>query len=71
MNMFKRIYLFYYEGFKNMTVGKTLWLIILIKLAVMFLVLKLFFFPNFLKSNFDTEEERIDYVIKELTTPKY
>jgi len=69
MDMLKRIFLFYYEGFKEMTIGKTLWAIILIKLAIMFLVLKIFFFPNYLKSNFDTEDERIDYVIKELTAP--
>jgi len=69
MSMFKRVFLFYYEGFKSMTVGKTLWLIILVKLAIMFLVLKIFFFPNYLKTNFDTEEERINHVIKELTTP--
>jgi hypothetical protein len=61
--------MFYYEGFKEMTVGKTLWMIILIKLAIMFLVLKLFFFPNFLKSNFETEDEQIEHVIQELTTP--
>jgi hypothetical protein len=67
--MLKRVFLFYYEGFKEMTIGKTLWLIILIKLAIMFLVLKLFFFPNFLKSKFETENERIDYVIQELTAP--
>ncbi|MDR2027009.1 MAG: DUF4492 domain-containing protein [Prevotellaceae bacterium] len=68
--MLKRIFLFYYEGFKEMTVGKTLWIIILIKLSIMFLVLKLFFFPNFLKSNFETDNERIDYVIQELTVPE-
>jgi hypothetical protein len=67
--MLKRIFMFYYEGFKEMTVGKTLWVIILIKLAIMFLVLKLFFFPNFLKSNFESEGERVEYVIQELTTP--
>ena len=33
----------------------------------MFLVMKLFFFPNFLKTKFDTDEERADYVIDELT----
>jgi hypothetical protein len=69
MNVFKSVFLFYYDGFKEMTIGKTLWAIILIKLAIMFLVLKLFFFPNFLKTNFETENERIDYVIQELTTP--
>jgi uncharacterized membrane protein len=67
--MLKRIFLFYYEGFKGMTVGKTLWVIILIKLAIMFLVLKLFFFPNFLKTNFENEDERVNHVIRELTTP--
>jgi hypothetical protein len=65
--MLKRIFLFYYEGFKEMTVGKTLWIIILLKVAIMFLVLKLFFFPNFLKTNFENEDERVEYVIKELT----
>jgi hypothetical protein len=70
MNVLKQIFLFYYDGFRSMTtVGKTLWAIILIKLAIMFLVLKLFFFPNYLKSNFDTEEERIEHVTRELTTP--
>ncbi len=65
--MLKRIFLFYYEGFKSMKVGKTLWLIILIKLFIMFVVLKIFFFPNFLNSKFETKEEKADYVIEELT----
>lgn len=38
----------YYDGFRSMTVGKTLWLVILIKLFIIFFVLKLFFFPDFL-----------------------
>jgi hypothetical protein len=50
-----------------MTVGKKLWAIILIKLAIMFLILKLFFFPNYLKTNFDTDQERSDHVIEQLT----
>ena len=50
-----------------MTVGKNLWAIILIKLAIMFLILKLFFFPNYLKTNFDTDQERSDHVIEQLT----
>ncbi len=66
----KTLFNFYYEGFKSMTLGKKLWLIILIKLFIMFAVLKLFFFPDFLKTNFKTDKERSDYVIKQLTTPK-
>lgn len=33
-----------------MTIGKTLWVIILCKVFVLFFVLKLFFFPNRLKA---------------------
>lgn len=69
MNVFWRVFRFYYEGFKSMTVGKTLWLIILIKLFIMFVILKLFFFPNYLNTNFDTDEQRSKHVIEELTNP--
>ncbi len=69
MGLFNRIFRFYYDGFRSMTVGKKLWLIIFIKLFVMFAVLKLFFFPNFLKTNFKTDKERGDYVLEQLTSP--
>lgn len=49
MNKAKKIYNFYLDGFRGMTIGKSLWLLILIKLAIIFLVLKLFFFPNIVK----------------------
>jgi len=68
MNLIKKVFRFYYEGFKSMTIGKTLWVIILIKLFVMFAILKVFFFPNILKQNFKTDEERSKYVIEQLTT---
>ncbi len=41
----KKVFRFYVDGFRSMTVGKTLWAIILVKLFIMFAVLKLFFFP--------------------------
>lgn len=66
-NFLLRIYRFYIDGFRNMTVGRTLWKVIFIKLIVMFAVLKLFFFPNFLNTNFSTDTERADYVFKEIT----
>jgi hypothetical protein len=50
-----------------MTVGKSLWIIILLKLFIMFAILKLFFFPDFLKTKFHTEKEKSDYVIEQLT----
>lgn len=63
-NLLRRICFFYVDGFKSMTIGKTLWLIILIKLFIMFFILKLFFFPNFLKGK--TEEQKQEYVSEEL-----
>lgn len=48
---FYRAFRLYYDGFRSMTLGRTLWTIIAVKLAVMFLVLKLFFFPNFLRQH--------------------
>jgi flagellar basal body-associated protein FliL len=45
--MFHKIVLFYVDGFKNLSHrGKQLWLIIIIKLVVIFVVLKVFFFPT-------------------------
>ena len=69
-NIFKRIWNFYYEGFKNMTtLGKTLWIIIAIKLFIMFFVLKLIFFKSDLRE-YDTIEEKSNKVIENLTNPK-
>ena len=39
-----RVAHFYYEGFRQMTWGRTLWVIILLKLFVIFVVLRIFFF---------------------------
>jgi phosphotransferase system glucose/maltose/N-acetylglucosamine-specific IIC component len=45
--MLKKILFFYIDGFKNMSsIGQKLWLIIIIKLVVIFVVLKVFFFPT-------------------------
>ena len=57
----------YVEGFKNLTWGRTLWCIVLLKLFIMFAVLKVFFFPNFLNKRFDTEKEKSEYIFQELT----
>lgn len=62
-----RIWDFYYEGFRSMTVGKKLWAIILIKLFIMFAILKVFFFQDFLGSRFETETEKSNYIIQQLT----
>lgn len=49
-----------------MTVGRKLWVIILIKLFIIFFVLKIFFFPNFLDSRFQSDTEKSDYVKEQL-----
>lgn len=59
------IWQFYRDGFRSMTLGRTLWLIILIKLFVMFFILRLFFFPDFLKRAVDGGEKD-GYVSREL-----
>jgi len=61
---FKGVWNLYYDGFRSMTLGKTLWALILIKLFVIFAILKLFFFPSFLGDM--SEEEASRYVSGEL-----
>ena len=51
-----KVYDLYYDGFRNMTLGRTLWAIILIKLFVIFAILKVFFFPDFLKEHAEGDE---------------
>ncbi len=67
--MLKKIFLFYYNGFRTMTWGRSLWAIILVKLFIMFVILKVFFFPDILERDFQTDEERSDHVIEQLTNP--
>ena len=53
-----------------MTVGKKLWIIIVIKLFIFFIIVKLLFFPDVLKKNYRTDKERADHVIHQLTREK-
>ena len=59
-----RIFRFYYDGFREMTLGRTLWAIILIKLFILFVVLRLLFFPDVLGGK--SAEERGEIVRNEL-----
>ena len=60
-----RVYDLYVDGFRSMRLGRILWAIILIKLFIIFVVLKIFFFPNFLKQH--AEGDEAGYVATELT----
>ena len=64
-NTLLSIWNFYLEGFRSMTLGRTLWLIILVKLFIMFFILKIFFFPNFL-GHLSSDKEKSEYVGEEL-----
>jgi len=64
---FHKFFHLYVDGFKNTVAGKKLLFIILIKLIIIFAILKIFFFPDFLRSKFSTDRERSNYVIEQLT----
>ena len=58
------IWQFYTDGFRNMTWGLTLWWLIFLKVIILFLVLRLFFFEPVLSGKSD--EEKMEYVGREL-----
>ena len=64
-NTIQKIWRFYVDGFRSMTLGRTLWLIILVKLFIMFFILRIFFFPNYLSSS-AVGEDKEEYVGREL-----
>ena len=66
-NILYNVYRFYADGFRQMRLGRVLWAIILIKLFVIFVILKLFFFPDVLKQKAGSGD-RSAYVAGELTT---
>lgn len=68
--MVKKIINFYLSGFKSMTLGKSLWILILIKLFIIFAILKLFFFKDYLDSNFKSDKEKSEHVFENLTNKK-
>lgn len=58
------VWKFYADGFRNMTWGRTLWILIFLKVIVLFFVLRLFFFEPILAGK--TEEQKIKHVGREL-----
>ena len=55
------------DGFRRMKLGKSLWLVIAVKLLIMFGILKVFIFDESLNSKFKTDEAKADFVISNLT----
>ncbi len=58
------IYDFYIEGFRNMTWGRQLWWVILLKVILLFAVLRVFFFKPVLAGK--SEEQKIEHISNEL-----
>lgn len=50
-NIFYRVWRFYADGFQQMTVGRTLWALIIVKLIIIFVILRWLFFPDYVKTN--------------------
>ena len=65
IGFWQRAFNLYYDGFRSMTLGRTLWTIILVKLFIIFVVLKLFFFPNYIKEN-AKEGQEAEFVATQL-----
>lgn len=67
-NFIYRVFDLYYDGFRQMRLGRTLWLVIIVKLFIIFIILKLFFFPDFLKQHAE-EGREADYVASQILNP--
>ena len=65
MNLFSRVVDLYVDGFRHMTIGRTLWAVIIVKLIIIFGVLKLFSFPNYIGTHAEKGQEA-DFVAGEV-----
>lgn len=52
----------YVDGFRNMTIGRSLWALIIIKVILLLVVVKLLFFPDVMKTNYRDDASRADAV---------
>jgi len=65
-----KVWRFYLDGFKDLsTWSRNVWIILLIKLFIFFVIIRLLFMPDFLKKNYKTEKQRSQHVLENLTTP--
>jgi hypothetical protein len=57
----------FWDGFTHMTwLGKTLWILVILKLIFMFGIIKPIFSPDYLNSKFKTDNEKASYVSEQL-----
>lgn len=65
-NTLRSVWNLYADGFRNMTWGRPLWMLIFLKVIVLFLVLRMFFFEPVLSGKSDAEKS--EHVGKELVS---
>ena len=58
----------YYDGFRNMTIGRTLWGLIILKVIILFAVLRVFFFKPAMAGM--TDEQKSEQVGEHLKQPE-
>lgn len=60
MSTLNGIYTFYRDGFRHMTpLGRTLWIIIAIKLLIIFAILRIFFFQPTLQGSDEEKSQQV------------
>jgi hypothetical protein len=47
--------------------GRKVWIIIIIKLFIIIVILRIFFFQDFLNKNFNNNKEKSEHVLDQLT----
>lgn len=65
-----KVYDLYADGFRNMDLGRTLWLVILVKLFVIFFLVGLFLMPDHIAENAPDGREA-DFVAGEMLHGRY
>ena len=63
-----KVFRFYCDGFRSMTIGRTLSIIIIVKLVIIFVLLRIFFFRPAMSHL--SPQEKQNHVADELLQPK-
>ncbi len=66
MQWYVRVYRFYRDGLRSMKLGKKLWLLVAVKILIIFTLVKLLF-PDILHRKFSNDRQRSDYILQQLT----
>lgn len=66
MNILKKTFSFYIDGFKELSLGKSLWKIVIIKLVVILVILNLFIYDKTFKSEYKSYDEKKDFVFSNM-----